>query len=41
MLTKDENTWLKNYNKNLFKKVSPYLLEKEKNWLYHYAVKSL
>jgi Xaa-Pro aminopeptidase len=41
MLTKDEITWLKSYNKNLFKSISPYLLEKEKNWLYHYSVKIL
>jgi len=41
MLTIDELSWLKAYNKNLFKKVSPYLLEKEKNWLYDYTIKSL
>ena len=33
--------WLKSYNKNLFKNISPYLLEKEKNWLYHNTIKSL
>ncbi len=41
MLTSDETSWLTNYNKNLFHKTSPYLLEKERNWLYDYTIKSL
>ena len=41
MLTNDETSWLIKYNKNLFNKVSPYLLEKEQNWLYDYIVKYL
>jgi len=33
MLSNDEKSWLVNYNKNIFKKVSPFLSANERNWL--------
>ena len=35
MLSKEELNWLNDYNKNLYQKLKPYLLEKERNWLYN------
>tara|TARA_A100001011_G_C14298285_1_gene839509 strand:+ start:723 stop:2498 length:1776 start_codon:yes stop_codon:yes gene_type:complete len=35
MLNNSEKMWLNKYNKDLFDKVSPYLVEKERNWLYN------
>ena len=34
LLTDEELIWIKNYHNTVYKKISPYLDKKEKNWLF-------
>ena len=33
MMTEKEIVWINNYHKNVYKKLSPFMNKKERNWL--------